>query len=217
MQSIGLPGDNVSDKQDAAMDFGVSRETSERLGCYFQLLEKWNARINLVSRQSLSEFWSRHALDSLQAFRLAHATTGSWADLGSGGGFPGLVMAIVAAEQAPDIHFTLVESDKRKATFLSTVNREIGLNARVIDERIEVTEPLAADVVSARALAPLPRLLGFAHRHLAPSGQAIFLKGAQAEREVAEALESWRFTVQKTPSCTDASGTILSVGDIARV
>ncbi len=194
----------------------VSRETAERLAAYVALLEKWTPRINLVSAATLREVWTRHILDSLQLHDLAGAVGGHWADLGSGGGLPGLVVAILAAAEAPDLRVTLVESDQRKAAFLSAALRETGVRATVRAERIEALPPLAADIVSARALAPLDRLLGYAARHMHPSGKAFFPKGRNCEAELAEALASWRFRYQKHPSRTDSQAVILQIEDIAR-
>ena len=194
----------------------VSRETFDRLGRFVGLLEKWNPKINLVSAATLPDAWSRHILDSLQVFDIAAATEGHWADLGTGGGFPGLVVAILAHDEAPGLGVTLVESDQRKAAFLAAVLRETGVAARILAERIEAAPPLAADILSARALAPLDRLLSHADRHLAPNGRAIFPKGQSAESEVAQALASWRFRLQKHPSRTDSQAVILQIEDIKR-
>ncbi|MFC7702658.1 16S rRNA (guanine(527)-N(7))-methyltransferase RsmG [Plastorhodobacter daqingensis] len=198
----------------AALD--VSRETLERLDQYEALLRKWNAAINLVSSGSLKEVWSRHFLDSAQVFSKA-SDARTWADMGSGGGFPGIVVAILAAAEAPDLRVTLVESDLRKATFLTTVVRELSLGAAVIPERIEKVPPLAAQVVSARALAPLSQLLGHADRHLAPGGRAVFLKGGSWPSEVEEAQKHWKFEFEAHKSKTDPSGVILTIGAISRV
>jgi 16S rRNA (guanine527-N7)-methyltransferase len=198
----------------AALD--VSRETTARLDTYAALLTKWNPAINLVAKSTLPEFWTRHILDSAQLLKLAPNSARHWADLGSGGGFPGLVIAILAAEKRPELQVTLVESDLRKATFLNTVVRETGLSTRVCAERVESLPPLKADVLSARALAPLGDLLAHAERHLAEGGLAIFPKGAAHESEIAEALERWRFSVQKHPSRTDSEAVLLCIGDIAR-
>ncbi|MHC0052037.1 16S rRNA (guanine(527)-N(7))-methyltransferase RsmG [Actibacterium sp. D379-3] len=195
----------------------VSRETLERLKTYEALLKKWNPAINLVAKSTLAEAWTRHFIDSAQIFDCAPQDVRHWADLGSGGGFPGMVIAIMAAQRAPDMAVTLVESDQRKATFLRTVAREVGVAVNVIAARIEEVPPLGADVVSARALAPLSVLLGFAERHLTPDGRAIFLKGANHAHEITEALASWRFEVQKIPSRTDPQAVILSIGGLAHV
>jgi 16S rRNA (guanine527-N7)-methyltransferase len=195
----------------------VSRETSERLSRFADLLRKWNPSINLVSRTTLESLETRHILDSAQLFDLKPAAARHWVDLGSGGGFPGLVIAILAAEKAPTLRVTLIESDRRKATFLSTVARELDLKqVRVLAERIETAPPQDADVVSARALAPLPDLLAYAERHLVPGGIALFPKGARHD-ESDDGLASWRFEVQKFPSTTDPEAVILKLGAIARV
>ena len=206
----------MSDKSEVLARLGVSRETSERLETYAHLLEKWNKAINLVAPTTIPTLWSRHILDSAQIFR--HAPQGgTWADIGTGGGFPGLVCAILAAEQAPDVSFHLIESDQRKCTFLTTVLREVGLTAKVHAQRVEAVPPLGAQVLSARALAPLAALLEHAHRHLERDGKALFLKGAQHDEEIAKALESWAFDVQKHPSETDPAGAVLTIGNITRV
>lgn len=198
-------------------EFNVSRETEERLEIYSALLEKWNPSINLVAKSTLRDHWTRHFFDSAQILILADPSPGIWADLGTGGGFPGLIVAILAAQQRPDINVICVESDTRKATFLRTVLRETGLSAKVASERAEIMPPLGAKTVSARALAPLAKLLGYAERHLAPDGQAIFLKGAGYEAEIAESLETFAFRLDRYPSKTDPGAIILKLGDIQRV
>ena len=115
----------------------VSRETIDRLSIYANLLEKWNPRINLVSRSTLDDLWSRHIVDSAQLFELAPVTAKHWVDLGSGGGFPGLVIAILAKELRPELEVVLVESDQRKCAFLRTVSRETNCGAVVHSKRVE--------------------------------------------------------------------------------
>jgi 16S rRNA (guanine527-N7)-methyltransferase len=195
----------------------VSRETTERLTNYAALLRAWNPKINLVSRQTLADLEHRHFADSAQL--LGHAPPGAatWVDLGSGGGFPGLVVAILAAELRPDLHVTLIESDQRKAVFLRTVAQRTGISATVLAERIEAVPPLGTDVLSARALAPLAALLDHAERHLRPGGTALFPKGASWRAELEEALERWRFDCENLPSATSPDGVILKLGEIARV
>ncbi|WP_372605169.1 16S rRNA (guanine(527)-N(7))-methyltransferase RsmG [Actibacterium sp.] len=194
----------------------VSRETLQHLKTYEALLNKWNPAINLVAKSTLADAWTRHFIDSAQIFQLA-PNAAHWVDLGSGGGFPGMVVAILALEFAPQMQITLVESDQRKATFLRTVARETGANATVIAARIEDVPPLNADVLSARALAALDLLLEFANRHLSPDGVALFLKGANHDKEIAEAVANWRFTVQKLPSTTDSNAIILAIRELAHV
>jgi 16S rRNA (guanine527-N7)-methyltransferase len=194
----------------------VSRETLGRLQIYADLLRRWNPTVNLVSQGSLEHLWSRHILDSAQILDLAPPAA-TWVDLGSGGGFPGLVITILGADERPALAMTMVESDARKCAFLATVARETGVAPRILTARAEDVPPLAADVVSARALAPLPVLLGLSARHLAPSGTALFLKGARHQPEIEQALAEWRFTYQKHPSLTDPAAVILSIKGLSRV
>ena len=193
----------------------VSRETEARLGAFAALIEKWTQKINLIAPSTRDQLWERHIQDSAQLFNLRENAS-KWADLGSGAGLPGLVVAIIASDKAPNMRVTLVESDKRKAAFCRAAIRELGLSATVISERLEAAKPQVAEVVSARALAPLPILLGYAERHLAPGGIALFLKGAEHKAEINDALASWRFSVEKVPSATNPRGVILKVGDIKR-
>jgi 16S rRNA (guanine527-N7)-methyltransferase len=195
----------------------VSRETMAQLDTYAALLEKWNPAINLVSKASVADAWNRHFLDSAQIFELSKVKSGHWVDIGTGGGFPGMVVAIMAKELAPDLVFTFVESDQRKCTFLRTVSRETNVPITVISQRIEDVTPLNASILSARALAPLVVLLGFADQHLQANGQALFQKGASYRQEVKAALETWVFQSEECRSITDDAAVILSLGDIRRV
>jgi 16S rRNA (guanine527-N7)-methyltransferase len=200
------------------IDWGldVSRETSERLECYEALLKKWNPAINLVAKSTISELRTRHIIDSVQVFDLAPKGFESWADLGSGGGFPGLVCAIIAKEKAEKATFHLVESDTRKAAFLMTVARETGVNVQVYSERIEKLAALDVDVLSARALAPLEKLLDFSIRHMKKDGLALFQKGARYRSELDEAREKWTFAHEQVVSQTDPDAVVLKIGDIKR-
>ena len=207
----------MTEVQRFAEAFDVSRETRERLSLYAELLTKWNPAINLVSKSTLPDLWTRHFADSAQLLEIADISMGTWADLGSGGGFPGLIVAILAAEKAPGLKVTCVESDQRKATFLRTVARETGTEVTVLSERIETLQPLGADVVSARALAPLPALIGYAERHLATQGFALFLKGTGQAKEIDLALASWSFQIDTFPSRTDSGAAILKLRSIRRV
>ena len=207
----------TADSAAFAREVDVSRETLERLEVYAGLLRRWTVRINLVSKTTLDVLWERHFLDSAQLLPLAPASARRWTDLGSGGGFPGLVIAILAAETQPDLRLTLIESDRRKAEFLRTVGRETGISVEVVAGRAEEVPGTAADVVSARALAPLTALLPLVERHLAPGGIALLPKGAGHRQEHKEALETWAFHCENIPSRTDPGAVILKVGDIRRV
>jgi 16S rRNA (guanine527-N7)-methyltransferase len=195
----------------------VSRETLDRFLALCDLVKRWNPAINLIAKSTVSDMWTRHLLDSAQLFEHCPEEAGAWLDLGSGAGFPGLVVAIMAAESRQDLRVTLVESDRRKSVFLSEAVRRLGLSADVICSRVDSIAPQGADVVSARALAPLAALCGHAHRHLAASGIAIFPKGANAAAELAVAQQAWRFRVASHASRTDAEASILVLKDIRNV
>ena len=197
--------------------FDVSRETMEKLDQYAGLLGKWNPAINLVSKSTISMLWQRHFHDSAQIFQFRTETTRHWVDLGSGGGFPALVLAILALEFSPEDRFTLVESDLRKVAFLQTVIRELGLNAIAIAERIEETTPLKADILTARALSSLDRLLEFAEIHLTPNGTAFFPKGETYKKEIEDTVGLWKFKLEEFTSKTNPNGAILKIGGIKRV
>lgn len=199
--------------QRAAVAGSVSRETLRRLDLLVDLLAKWQRTINLVAPASLPHIWQRHVADSLQLAALAPKAAARWVDLGSGGGFPGLVVAAALAERpGADIH--LVESDTRKAAFLREVIRLADLPAAVHAQRIEAVAPgLAAGshVVSARALAPLPKLLDLAAPFLAAGALGLFLKGKDATRELTEAGKGWTLDAELAPSRTDPDGRIVVV------
>ncbi|MDT8328090.1 MAG: 16S rRNA (guanine(527)-N(7))-methyltransferase RsmG [Roseovarius sp.] len=194
----------------------VSRETLDRLEIYADLLRKWNPKINLVSKNTIDDLWSRHILDSAQIFAHAPHPVDHWVDLGSGGGFPGLVIAIMGGELKSPLKTTLVESDARKCAFLSTVIRETGVHAKVLNHRIESLKPLHANILSARALGSLDLLLSFAERHLAPQGTCIFPKGASYEKELAEAQSKWNFGYQLAKSKTETGPVILKITGVSR-
>lgn len=196
--------------------FTVSRETLAALHSFEALVQHWTPAVNLVSKASLAQLWSRHILDSAQIFKFCPPAATSWADLGSGGGFPGIVVAILARELAPRLHVTLVDSDLRKATFLRQAAQTLDLDVTVVSQRIESVQDLRADVLSARALASLSRLLGLAERHLQPGGIAIFPKGARFAEEIAEARKSWAFDVDSRPSLLEAAAAILVIRNIHR-
>lgn len=198
------------------VDLNVSRETMGRLKTLDALVRKWTPKINLVSKSSLSQIWTRHILDSIQVYRSVSGK-GHWVDLGSGGGFPGLVVAILASEDNPDLQISLVESDQRKSTFLRTAIRETGVNCRVLTGRIEQTDPQQADILSARALTDLSGLLEFCQRHLGAQGVGLFPKGSKWKSEIEAARRNWVFSYDAIESITDAEAVILKVKGISRV
>lgn len=190
---------------------GVSRETLDRLDAYGALLRRWQPRINLVSRTTLDTLEHRHILDSAQLHPLLPANARVLVDLGSGAGFPGLVLAILGV---PEVH--LIESDTRKCAFLREAARTTGTPVTVHNRRIEQVAPFRADVVTARALAPLAELLAHAERFVGGSAGdtgsiCLFLKGRQADDELTLAREHWKMTAEKIDSITDPAGTVLRI------
>ncbi|MCC5986605.1 MAG: 16S rRNA (guanine(527)-N(7))-methyltransferase RsmG [Pararhodobacter sp.] len=192
----------------------VSRETWDRLGDYCDCLIKWSSAISLVSKAEESRLWQRHILDCAQLWPLRHPNTKSWADLGTGGGLPGVVVAIIARELSPDTAFHLVESDRRKAAFLRYIDSRQNLGFTLHAARLEVLPPIQAQTVSARALAPLPRLLGLVACHLAPGGIALLPKGQNLAKELQEAKRIWEFSLKQNPSKVDSRASILQITDI---
>lgn len=199
-------------------NFGVdvSRETLDRLSTYEALLKKWNPVINLVSKSSIADLRVRHFQDSAQVFELMPENVLNWVDIGSGGGFPGMVCAIIGAEKSPETQFHLVESDLRKATFLRNVARETGVAVKVYSERVENMPSLNADVLSARALASLDKLLEFATLHLNERGVALFPKGESYKSELQQAQENWTFDCEEHQSTTGSNSVVLRIGKIER-
>ena len=195
----------------------VSRETMERLKHYESLLLKWNPKINLVSKATLNDIWERHILDSAQVFQLGAETTTNWLDIGSGGGFPGMVLAILSKEHSPDRQIALVESDQRKCAFLRTVARETECKVQIFSERVEKLTSINADVLTARALADLSKLLEFANLHLSRDGTCLFLKGVNWKKEVQAAQDSWRFDYEAIKSETSDEAVILRINGIEHV
>lgn len=189
----------------------VSRETVERLQAYADLLIKWQAKINLVGPETIPNLWSRHFLDSAQLFPFFPQAIHRVMDMGSGAGFPGMVLAILGA---PDMH--LIESDTRKAAFLREVARVTETKVTIHAQRIEKIPPLKADLVTARALAPLDKLLSWAEPHLLPEGHALFLKGKGADDELTQAAKEWNIGVERIVSKTDPSGLILHLKEVKR-
>ncbi|MGL4396914.1 MAG: 16S rRNA (guanine(527)-N(7))-methyltransferase RsmG [Hyphomicrobium sp.] len=199
--------------------FPVSRETLDRLAAYEDLLKRWQKTINLVAPSTLNEVWHRHFADSAQLWTLRPMGPGRWVDLGSGAGFPGMVLAILAAESGETRH-TLVESDTRKAAFLAEVARKLGLAVDIISARIEfdATRAKLGEIkcVSARALAPLPRLLALAEPYFGPDTTALFLKGRDVGAEIAEARSTWSFDARLTPSLTSSDGAVVTLTGLKR-
>jgi 16S rRNA (guanine527-N7)-methyltransferase len=205
----GSPGD---DRRQALDLLGVSRETEQRLSALVDELRRWQAVKNLIGPGTLDRIWTRHVADSAQLIDGA-PDAARWLDLGSGAGFPGLVVAILLRDR-PGAEVHLVESNGRKCAFLRHAARVTGAAAVVHEARLEtIVEPFAGriDVVTARALAPLANLIAWTRPLLASGSIGLFPKGREAQAELTEAAKSWRFTAQITPSRTSSDGRILRI------
>lgn len=192
--------------------FGVPRAIIEKLETYEALLKKWQKTINLVAPSTLDEIWHRHFADSAQLWPLGPSEAKTWLDLGSGAGFPGLVLAILASDAGGTRHI-LIESDSRKAAFLREVARATGVAVDILCTRIENPETHAkvgvADCVTARALAPLSRLVEIAAPYFVSSTLGMFLKGRDAAAEIETAAQEWQFAVELVPSVTEEDGRVV--------
>jgi 16S rRNA (guanine527-N7)-methyltransferase len=195
----------------------VSRETEARLATFSQIFRKWAKAVNLVAASTIDEMEERHIADSLQIGHFAPEEANRWVDFGTGGGFPGLIVAALQADTHPNRKFTLVESDQRKCTFLREAARAMGISVNVVTARIENLAPLNADIISARALAPLEQLCAYAQRHLAPQGTALFMKGEGYAKEVAQAKHAgWTFDLEYKASRTQTGSVIVILRNIGQ-
>lgn len=203
--------DPLLDAQGFAAIVPVSRETLARLEAYAALLTRWSARINLIGRDTIADLWRRHILDSAQLRALVPERASSMIDLGCGAGLPGLVLAILGV---PGVE--LVEADSRKCAFLREAARITEVAVTLHPCRIQAVPPHRVDVVTARACAPLDRLLGLAEPFLAPDAECLFLKGERAEEELTLARKNWTMTVSACQSRSDPRGVILRLQQVAR-
>lgn len=195
-----------------AAETGVSRETLDRLRAYADLLTTWNAKINLIGRTTVADLWWRHMLDSAQLVPLLPKEPATLVDMGSGAGFPGLVLAAMGQVSAH-----MIEGDQRKAAFLREAARVMGLSVKIHACRTDAVPAIAADVISARALAPLPDLLALAERFSTPTTIHIYPKGQNVEGELTQAHKIWTMQLEKFPSRTDLAASILRLSEVRRV
>lgn len=198
----------------SSLGVDVSRETYQRLEILVDLVQKWNKSINLISNGTVEQIWNRHILDSAQLLIQAPPDFDHWVDLGSGGGFPGLVVSCMYPDTA---NITLVERDARKVAFLQEAKRLIGLNCNILYNDIKKIPNIDADIISARALAPLSKLLELAFPHLRSDGVALFPKGACYLDEVSLAKKVWNMQIEYIESITSPESTILRIRNISYV
>lgn len=190
--------------------YGVSRETLRRFESYEALLTKWAPRINLVGASTLSAFWERHILDSVQILPLASPQAQTWVDFGTGAGFPGLVLAALLAERG-SAQVQLVEASAKRCAFLREAARAMEITVEITHAKLEVVTPRPVDVVTARAFTALDRLLAYAAPWQGPATQALFPKGEEVSAELEQASTNWLFTSTIHPSASDTRGCVLEI------
>jgi len=200
--------------EEFAAKTNVSRETLSRLKAYVDVLKDWNRHHNLVSARSLENVWHRHMWDSAQLAAFIPPQAKTLVDLGSGAGFPGLVLAEMLRDR---ISVTLYEATRKKAEFLEAAAQRMGLKVDIRNMRIESGPHRPADVVTARAVAPLDQLLGYAHHFADRNTVYLFLKGQSVASELTKARKSWRMMVNEHPSATDRSGVILEIRELGPI
>ena len=188
----------------------VSRETLDIFSVYGETLAKWQSKINLISGKTLDNVWRRHFLDCAQLHNLLPSGTKNMLDIGSGAGFPGLVLAVMGVKNV-----TLVEADSKKCLFLSEVVRRTGRHANIVNCRIEEFDGGHFDVITARALAPMDKLLPYINPHFGPKTKGIFLKGQQVDHELTKAKKQWKLKYKTIPSITSDGGSIIIVEKIS--
>lgn len=195
---------------------GVSRETRERLAIYVETLQRWNQKINLIGRATESDIWNRHIVDSAQ-LNTQMPKARNWVDLGSGAGLPALIVAALRFEQSTDFKMTVIESDQRKCAFMAEVARKMGVPISIENKRIENVTTTGFDVISARALAPLTKLLSFAEPLRSENATCLFPKGVRVDQELTEAAKDWHMIYDQIPSVTDKASVILKIEAFERV
>jgi 16S rRNA (guanine527-N7)-methyltransferase len=194
-------------------ELGMTPGAERDLETLRRLLEAWNGRMNLVGAATLASYWRRHVLDSAQLLALAPDAR-VWADLGSGAGFPGVVLAVLLKE-TPGAKVHLVESVAKRCRFLAEAVATLAIPAEVVNARAEDVK-LKVDVAAARACAPLTRLLAFAQPFMTRGATGLFLKGRTAAEEIAEARRTWRFAARLIPSLSDPEGRVAEITELAR-
>ncbi len=204
----------TADRDIVLKQLHLPKQVVENLDKYVELLEQEQSKLNLVGRSTLPIVWTRHILDSAQLFKNLLPTDKIVLDLGSGAGFPALVLAVMDVERRYDFH--LIESDGKKCAFLNKVIEACGLKAEVHNERIEQMEMFGADVITARALAPLDQLIKYAYPFLKTKTRCLFMKGAKVDEELEPAFKKYCFHAEKIQSITSEEGTILLLSEVKK-
>ena len=201
-------------KNEFVKSLNVSRETLNGFYEYETLLSKWNEKINLVSKNTLVDIWERHFLDSGQIIKHVEVSGKRWVDVGSGAGFPGLVVALLLRDRKIDCDLVVVEKNSKKVFFLNEVIRKLNLSVEVVNDKIDNLEPLNADILTARAFSELNNLIEIAFRHRKKEGICLFLKGENYRMELDKTLNYWFFDYDIIDSLSSSSGKIIRVKKI---
>lgn len=197
--------------------YNVSRETAEKLSVFVDLLKEWNTKMNLVSKNSLEDIWTRHVLDSLQLIRYIPDTTEILLDIGSGAGFPAIVLAITMQEKMPNAKWILAESITKKTVYLNDVCAKLGLkNVRIENTRVENLKLNKVDIVTARAVASLDVLFGYVYGLGKKSGKYLFPKGKTYQEEMLSAGQKWLFDCNVHPNAYSEEGVILEINNLRK-
>lgn len=197
--------------------YNVSRETFDKLKHYQSMLIEWQSKFNLVSSSTLDDAWNRHFLDSVQLFQYIPNQAKVLYDFGSGAGFPGMVLAIMANEKMPDLQVSLIESTTKKTLYLNAVKSETNTNVTILNDRIENLQLPKADVITSRAMASLTELLGYAYKFCKKESVCVFPKGKKYAEELSEAHKRWKFKCQIVASTQSDEGKILIITNLSKV
>jgi 16S rRNA (guanine527-N7)-methyltransferase len=198
-------------------DFSVSRETMDSFERYRLLLVKWAKQINLVGPSTLTHFWERHVLDCAQVMHIAGPESRTIVDFGSGAGLPGLILAALLPEKAANAHVTLIELSGKRCGFLREAARTLNVKVTIIQDKIEIVEAFPVDLITARAFAPLDKLLDYAHAWADKGARIVFLKGEDVQREIDQASTKWSFQSRINTSVTDSRGCVVEILDLKRI
>lgn len=209
-----MPHDIRNYEESFQYDFNVSRETFEALLKYQSLLLKWNSRINLISKTTEGEIWKRHFYDCAQLSKHIPQDTKEILDIGTGAGFPGMVLAILASENNFNQTISLLDESTKRCAFLGEVSRATGAKVKIHNQKIEVLTGSLYDLITARAFAPLEKLLSLAKPHLKENGFLLLLKGEEAEKELETARKKWSFKLDSFKSLTNPNSVILKISEL---
>lgn len=209
-----MPNDLRHDVKSFEYDYNVSRETLLALLKYEESLKLWNSRINLISKSTEKEIWTRHFRDSAQLFNFLDNSASSLLDIGTGAGFPGMVLAILCKEQMPNLSISLLDESTKRTAFLREVARATRTDVSILNQKIETLKDQKFEIITARAFAPLNRILELSYPYLDKNGYLLLPKGEEAEKELELALKKWSFKLKTHKSDTNPKAAILHISEL---